>query len=166
MILRVQDIMVDKKIRRYTLRLKLILLISICCLHTSLMAKDLIRKVESDCEGYYIGGEPPLYPFSPVTELEFGVFDSADVTIEIHRAVEYPANKEDTTRTEMVKQVYKGALDKGIYIVTWDRTDSEGNKVEREHCYVFFLKVYRKVVVANCLRGYVYIEAKHQSTGW
>lgn len=133
-------------------RLKYLLLGFLCLSVTGLFAEDRLRQIDSVCAGYFIDEAYPN-PFSPVTDLTFGIPDSALVTVEIHKA---DINGGNNTETKRVKTLLHKELPQGMYMINWDGTDSNGIKQGKNIRHVYYIKIER---APEYSQGFIKVEA-------
>lgn len=94
----------------------------------SLTIRSNIQILGANSPGYFIT-KMGINPFSPAFENTFGIQDSAKVNIFI-----------TNNSARVVKSIYKGYLNKGIYKISWDMTD-ENKKILGKGFYYFEIEV-------------------------
>ncbi len=116
-----------------------------------------IVKVDTSGNNFFIDERTP-HPFSPVTALYFSVPDTSKVIIEIHK-VTTGVDSNGLMLTKPIKVILDSVLSKGQYYIDWDGKNKEGEKLNREDKYIYYLTIFRKVKTIYGI-GYIKLEAK------
>ena len=118
-------------------------------------AQGNVTLVDSSFKYFYLDERLPL-PFSPDNSLEFGLQDTSDVLIVIHKVLPGSSSIE-TDNTIPVDTLFHNILPGGKYKASWKNRAS--NLIKKNELFVFYFYAYRRTnTVAG--KGYIVFQGK------
>jgi hypothetical protein len=124
-------------------------------------AQSHIVLVDSTFHSLYIDETTPL-PFSPVLSMDFGLPDSANVIVQLHKIL-LNQSSPDTMLTIPIMTLVDTALSSGKYRVYWNKNDKGKIIFNNDDKFIYWLYIYRKIKTFYGT-GYIKIEAKSKIT--
>lgn len=90
------------------------------------LMKQNVKQIKSSSDGYYLS-RLGINPFSPVFENTFGLNDSSRVLV-------YIMNNSG----QIIKSLFKGVLSKGVFRISWENINEEGDTFQQG---IYFLSL-------------------------